>query len=103
MKPTAPAHLEAQSSEQLDESSARIFTKIGFGLGLVAMVGAVLVAPFASGVWVLTAAAGLVAMVCGLAGRNQSTRAGQWQGLAGFAAVLGGVAIVASFLTQLAV
>jgi len=93
--------MESETVEQFDESSARILTSIGFGVSVVAIVAAALVAPFVAGVWVLTAAAGLAAMVCGISARDKSTRAGQWHGLAGFAAVLGGVAIIASLMTQL--
>ena len=93
--------MESETAEQFDESSARVLTNIGFGLGVLAIICAALVAPFVDGVWVLTAAAGLVAMVCGLAARDKSTRAGQWHGLAGVSAVLGGVAIIASLMTQL--
>ncbi len=93
--------MESETVEQLDESSARVFTNIGFGLGVVSIIAAALVAPFVAGVWVLTGIGGLTAMICGLAGRDKSTRAGQWRGLAGVAAVLGGVAIIASLMTQL--
>jgi len=93
--------MENEITEQLDESRARVLTSIGFGVSVVAIIAAALVAPFVAGVWVLTAAAGLVAMVCGLSARDKSTRAGQWHGLAGVSMVLGGVAIIASLMTQL--
>lgn len=93
--------MESETAEQFDESSARILTNIGFGLSVVAVIASMFVAPFVAGVWVLTATAGLIAMVCGLAARNKSTRAGQWHGLAGVCALLGGVAIIASLMTQL--
>lgn len=93
--------MESETKEQFDESAARKLTNIGFGLSVLAILSAALVAPFVAGVWVLAAAAGLVAMVCGLAARDKSTRAGQWHGLAGVSAVLGGVAIIAAVMTQL--
>ncbi|HVE98368.1 MAG TPA: hypothetical protein VNA12_04235 [Mycobacteriales bacterium] len=92
--------MESETKEQFDESSARTLTNIGFGLSVLAILSAALVAPFVAGVWVLSAATGLIAMVCGLAARDKSTRSGQWHGLAGVSALLGGVAIIAALMTQ---
>ena len=99
-----PGYAEVMNSDtqaQFDESSARVLTNIGFGVGVLAVIASVLVAPFVAGVWVITAAAGLIAMVCGLSARDKSTRASQWRGLAGVSALLGGTAIIASLMTTL--
>ena len=93
--------MDSEVKEQSDETTARILTNAGFGAAVVGLLVAVLVAPFVVGAWILAIVLGVVGLLCGLSARDQSTRAGQWHGLAGVSAVLGGVAVIAAIFTQL--
>ncbi len=93
--------MDSEIKEQSDEASARVLTNAGFGAGVVGILVAALVSPFVAGAWILAVVLGAVALLCGLSARDKSTRAGQWHGLAGVSALLGGVAIVAALLSQL--
>lgn len=93
--------MESEVREQHDEETARMLTSAGFGIGVLAVVVAVLVAPFLAGAWVLALVLGVVAMLCGLSARDRSSRASQWRGLAGTSALLGGTAVIASLFSRL--
>lgn len=93
--------MESELKEQSDETTARVLTNAGFGFGVVGVLVGALVAPFVSGAWILAAVFGVVAMLCGLSARDKTGRAGQWHGLAGVSALLGGVAVIAALFTQL--
>ncbi|HVE64854.1 MAG TPA: hypothetical protein VNB94_13775 [Mycobacteriales bacterium] len=93
--------MDSEVKEQSDEAGARVLTNIGFGAAVLGILVAVLVAPFVDGVWLVAVVLGVVGLLCGLSARDKSTRAGQWHGLAGASAVLGGVAVIAAIFTRL--
>jgi hypothetical protein len=90
-------------SAQHAETGARRGSNAGVLCGLLAVIVAVVGAAFDNGA-VLTAGGllGAVALVLGLSSSHQHGRASQWRGTAGFASVLGAVALVVVAFVALA-
>lgn len=82
-------------SAQRAETGARRGSNAGVICGLVAVLVAVVGAAFDSGpVLTVGGLLGAVALVLGLSSSHQHGRASQWRGTAGFASVLGALALI---------
>ena len=93
--------MEDLEGAQRAEAGARRGSNAGVLCGLVALPVVVLGAAFESGpALTVGGLLGAVALVLGLSSSHQHGRASQWRGTAGFASVLGAVAlVVVAFVT----